>query len=311
MNIKQLKFVSSLAAKKSFTQAADECCVTQPTLSNNIAQLEDELGERLFQRSTRKVQLTPFGTKLMPYIEDVINAEKRLSHQAEILLKPDVEMIRIGMSPLINGDILKLILEPFRLQNPDIEIVLREMNMNDLDHMLAENLLDFVFGVSQDVHDLKSSTFLYNEPLVFLNRGEAPNDLKERRSLLFKEIADETYVMVPNACGLARATRTLFRRHRKTIKEYSGEALSYQVLSEWAALGIGAAILPRSKKTDKDQPFFHIQDKAGDDVLITFDAIWNRSSLKIKHLEAFFRHLQKVVPRIVAGLEPSQLINNQ
>ncbi|MFX9061817.1 LysR substrate-binding domain-containing protein, partial [Acinetobacter baumannii] len=65
-------------------------------------------------------------------------------------------------------------------------------------------------------------------------------------SVQLKDIADETYVMVPDACGLSRATRALFRSQRRKLQEYSGEAMSYQVLEEWAALGIGSAILPKS-----------------------------------------------------------------
>lgn len=50
--------------------------------------------------------------------------------------------------------------------------------------------------------------------------------------------------MVPNTCGLAQATRALFRNHRCKLNEYPGEALSHQVLGEWAGLGLGAAIVP-------------------------------------------------------------------
>ena len=53
--------------------------------------------------------------------------------------------------------------------------------------------------------------------------------------------------MVPDACGLARATRPLFRTQQKKLHEYPGEAMGYRVLEEWAALKIGAAILPKSK----------------------------------------------------------------
>jgi len=55
--------------------------------------------------------------------------------------------------------------------------------------------------------------------------------------------------MVPDACGLARATRALFRTQRKKLHEYPGQAMGYRVLEEWAALKIGAAILPKSKVT--------------------------------------------------------------
>ena len=62
MNLSQLRFTAAVTFHGSFTAAASECCVPQPTLSNGIAQLEAELGERLLLRTTRKVSLTHFGT---------------------------------------------------------------------------------------------------------------------------------------------------------------------------------------------------------------------------------------------------------
>jgi LysR family transcriptional regulator, hydrogen peroxide-inducible genes activator len=86
--------------------------------------------------------------------------------------------------------------------------------------------------------------------------------------------------MVPDACGLARATRALFRSQRRKLQEYSGEAMSYQVLEEWAALGIGAAILPKSKVTTSKNASFPIADKAGDEVTISFETSWSRTGIQ-------------------------------
>ena len=120
----------------------------------------------------------------------------------------------------------------------------------------------------------------------------------------FSEIAAETYVMVPDACGLARTTRELFRRHRRRLVEYTGEAMSHQVLQEWAALGIGAAILPQSKLAANRRSAYPIVDRAGQPVTIGFEAVWPRGEGRAPHLVAFTEHLAKVAPRIAAGLRP-------
>lgn len=303
MNLSQLRFASAVAATGSFTLAAAQCCVTQPTLSNGIAQLERELGERLFVRTTRKVALTPFGAHLVPYLNQVLSAQTSLVQQAQVFLKPDKRLIRIGTSPLISANLLRLLIEPFRLRNPDVDVVLREMNMADLFRMLEAGLLDFVFGVANVHKGTWTSTLLYSEPLIFIPRGVGrPAELRNG-AVQLKDIAAETYVMVPDACGLARATRALFRSQRRKLQEYSGEAMSYQVLEEWAALGIGAAILPKSKVTEGKIASFLIADKAGDEVTISFEASWSRTEIQSDHLQDFAAHLRKVVPGIVSGLE--------
>jgi LysR family transcriptional regulator, hydrogen peroxide-inducible genes activator len=308
MNLNQLHFAHAVAATSSFTLAAAQCNVTQPTLSNGIAQLEDELGERLFVRTTRKVALTPFGMHTLPYIAQVIGAQHTLVHQVQAFLKPDKQLIRIGTSPLVNTTLLTLMVEPFRRQHPSVDVVLREMNMADLNRMLQDGLLDFVFGVAQPHKGAVACTPLYSEPLLYVPRGNHPAAKRSTQSVQLKDIADETYVMVPDACGLSQATRALFRSQRRILHAYSGEAMSYQVLAEWAALGIGAAILPQSKLRDGGHGALFITDKADQTINIGFEAVWlrpNKQAMRAAHLVRFAEHLQKTVPGLIKGLNQS------
>jgi LysR family hydrogen peroxide-inducible transcriptional activator len=241
---------------------------------------------------------------VLPYIDEVLSAQASLIHQTQAFLSPDKRLIRIGTSPLVSANLLRLMVEPFRQRNPDVDVVLRERNMTDLYGMLDDGLLDFVFGVA-DVHKgPRSATLLYEEPLLFIPRGAVWSNGPRPRSVTLKDIAAETYVMVPDACGLSRATRALFRSQRRKLHEYSGEAMSYQVLEEWAALGIGAAILPKSKVATSRHAAFAITDKSGLDVTIGFEASWSRTGTRSPHLLEFANHLRKVVPGIVDGLVP-------
>ena len=319
LNLKQLRFAVAVASSGSFTEAAFTCCVTQPTLSNSIAQLEDDLGERVFERTTRKVSLTAFGAHLLPYMTEVLRAYSTLEQQARAYRQPEARLIRIGTSPLIRPQALSLMLEPFRAQHPGVDVVLREMNMTDLSRMLQEGLLDVVMGVVMGSAMGSSmsgsmvatgapkgawdSTPLYREALLYLPRGDAGSAPARETTVTFAEIADETFVMVPDACGLARTTRELFRRHRRRLHAYSGEAMSYQVLQEWAHLGVGAAILPRSKVANGKRLARAIVDKSGQPVTIGFEATWRRSDAPQACLQDFITHLRTVVPRLMAGLD--------
>jgi len=304
MNLSQLRFASAIASTGSFTAAAAQCCVTQPTLSNGIAQLEAELGERLFARTTRKVTPTPFGVHVLPYIDQVLAAQSSLVQQTQVFLHPDKRLIRIGTSPLVSSNLLRLMIEPYRRRHPAVDVVLREMNLTDLYRMLGDGLLDFVFGVAGIHKGPWTATLLYEEPLLFIPRGAVWSKGPRPQSVQLKDIADETYVMVPDACGLARATRALFRSQRRKLHEYSGEAMSYQVLQEWAALGIGAAILPKSKVAASERASIPITGKSGHPASLAFEATWPRSGTQLPHLRDFANHLRKVAPGIVGGLAP-------
>jgi LysR family transcriptional regulator, hydrogen peroxide-inducible genes activator len=322
MNLNQLRFAKAVAATESFTAAAAECFVTQPTLSTGIAQLEDELGGRLFVRTTRSVSLTPFGAHLLPYLHEVLAAQTSVVQQARAFLQPEHQLIRIGTSPLIGATTLEMMIEPFKRAHPKVDLVLREMNMQDLQRLLDAAQLDFVFGVA-DAAGLKRATrptrrraaaattyvrtFLYDEALRYVPRGAAlPAAAAKESSVSLKDIAHETYVMVPDACGLARATRALFRSQRRTLHEYSGEAMSYQVLEAWARLGIGAAILPTSKLSPDAMAASLPIIKNDKTARLTFEAVWRRidpsAVSQNSHLANFASHLTAVVPSLMRGL---------
>ncbi|WP_230969760.1 LysR family transcriptional regulator [Nitrogeniibacter aestuarii] len=300
MNLSQLRFACAVARAGSFTAAAAECCVTQPTLSNAIAQLEQELGVRLFERTTRRVGLTAHGEKLLPAMEEVLRAQQSLTRQARELLGPARETIRIGTSPLVRPALLGRIVEPFRMAHPDVDVVLSEMNMSDLYRLLDETQFDVVIGVAGQQRGTWTTATLYREPLLYVPRGGPSMERSSVEGVRLSDISDETFVMVPDTCGLARATRELFRAHRRKLIEYSGEAMSYQVLQDWALLGIAAAILPRSSITTSDVAL-PIVDKAGQPAMIEFEAAWRRDDVREGAWQRFREHLMSAAVEAVPG----------
>ncbi len=118
----------------------------------------------------------------------------------------------------MNSALLGVMLEPFRRAHADVDIVLREMNMADLYRMLDAGLLDYVLGVV-DAHKARwRATSLYEEPLLFIPPSAAPSYDRSLASVRIDDIAHETFVMVPDACGLARATRALFARSERNFR---------------------------------------------------------------------------------------------
>jgi DNA-binding transcriptional LysR family regulator len=283
MNLSQLRYVKAVADTGSFTLAAERCSVTQPTLSNGIAQLEQEWEERLFMRTTRSVSLTPFGHHMLPFIDKMLDAQGELLHATRNFVRPSRKVIRIGTSPLIRAGWLVRMLEAFRKAHTEIDIILHEQNMADLYRMLSNGLIDIVFGVADTRKTSWSTAFLYREPLYYIPRGV--NYPERDGPVTFASIASEAFVMVPDACGLARATRALFRNSRRKLNEYPGAALSYQVLEEWAALGLGAAILPKSKLQSSARKTYVLTNKKGKELTLDFEAVWLHTPQRSVHVQ--------------------------
>lgn len=303
MNLQQLRYARAIAECGSFVEAAARCAVTQPTLSNGLAQLEKELGQRLFDRTTRRVQLTDFGLQILPNIIDVLAAHETVLAKARNLSHPARHLIRIGVSPILGVKLVDTIVEPFRRANTDVDVIFREMNLAELTRMLELDQLECVFGpVDSEFtpHSQWNSVLLYKEPLIFIANGQTGRGMARNSFIQFTDIEKETFVMVPDTCGLAQTTRAAFRRHRLQLKEYAGEAMSYRVLQEWATLGIGAAILPRSKVSDEIGA--QIVGEDGLTLNIAYYSIWRTRATQRSDLKRFATYLEEAAHSIAVGL---------
>ena len=169
MNINQLRYVKSVIETGSFSKAADLCCVTQPTLSNAIAQLEDELGTKIFVRTTRRVSLSPFGIQLLPYIEAILLNQISLRQVALNYLHPQRALIRIGVSPLINLMLVTDAAHLFSKTHTHAEFIFEQSNMAELEERLKIQDLELIFvPVGLSPVDTEFNQPLYEEALCFL-----------------------------------------------------------------------------------------------------------------------------------------------
>lgn len=293
MNFSQLKFVKATAEFKSFSKAALFCHVTQPTLSNGVSKLEEELDEKISVRTTRTVSLTKFGKILLPTLSSILNLESMIHLQAKEFSNPATVILKIGMSPLVSANLITLLVNSYKAQNDKHEVLLIEENLRTLDERLQNNELDLILAPVIKRAASKNSIRLYDEDLYLIDSADSTLS-----KVAINDIRDKTFVMVPDSCGLSEITRSLLRTTRKVIKEYEGKALSYQVLADWASNGLGSAILPKSKilpHISKLQIF-----KSHKPAKISFEARWLSNDNKA--LKKMVKHFQSNIDEIASGI---------
>ena len=293
MNFSQLQFVQATAACSSFSRAARLCHVTQPTLSNGISKLEEELGEKIFFRTTRTVKLTDFGESLLPPIASMLSLKDMIYLSAKEFSNPETVVLKIGMSPLVSTKFISLLTSSYKTQYSGHEILLIEENLDSLEKKLTNHEVDLILIPVLNRVSVKNSIPLYEEALFFIDKDESAS-----ARVALNDIRDKTFVMVPDSCGLSDITRALLRTTRSEMREYEGKALSYQVLADWACHGLGSAILPKSKilPTVLKQEIF----KSGKPATISFEARW--SSKDNPSLKKMIAHFKKNIKHIVAGM---------
>ncbi|WP_247748828.1 LysR family transcriptional regulator substrate-binding protein [Streptomyces sp. 4R-3d] len=110
------------------------------------------------------------------------------------------------------------------------------------------------------------------EPVVVVGPDAA---VKEPLDLA--QAGEECFILVADTCGLTTFTTQLFEAHQMPLRTYAGEAVSFQVLEDWAKPGLGSAMVPRSKLTSPDVPHRPLVNE-GREVQISFEAVWSADS---------------------------------
>ncbi|MGX1541209.1 LysR family transcriptional regulator [Streptomyces adustus] len=273
LNLEGLRYAQAVAETKSFSAAARAYGVTQPALSNGIAKLEERLGDRLFDRSPRGVTQTAFGARLLPLIERALDALDAVAAEARRLTEPGEQKIRMGLSPLIGSHLVARAFSMVQDLLAPRDLVLREANMQELREGLLAGRLDIILIPAVAAMPRFEHRVIDVEPMVVVSPGTA----EDAAPLELEEAGKERFILVPDTCGLTTFTTQLFQAHEMPLRTYPGEAAGYQVLEDWTRLGLGSAMVPRSKLTSPDVPHRPLLN-AGREVQISFEAVWSADS---------------------------------
>lgn len=271
VNLEGLRYAHAVAETKSFSAAARAYGVTQPALSNGIAKLEERLGDRLFDRSPRGVTQTAFGARILPLIKQALVALDAVTVEARRLTEPGARKIRMGLSPLISSSLVTRAFSMVRELPVPRDLVLREADMQEL-----RDGLQAVARHHPDPRRARDAALRAPGHRCRTGRRHHPRPRRDR-PLELEEAGAEQFILVPDTCGLTTFTAQLFQAHEMPLRAYPGEAASYQVLEDWTRLGLGSAMVPRSKLTSPDVPHRHLTDQ-GREVQISFEAVWSSES---------------------------------
>lgn len=147
MNLAQLEYFCKVAQLEHYTRAAEELCITQPTLSNSIARLEDELGVPLFERSGRNVRLTKYGNEFYAYAQAALEALDKGTQVVRDQAGQHGGKISLGTIYTIQQDYLPALMKEYRnLFGTDTTIILRQGLTNALIDYLETDEVDMVFS---------------------------------------------------------------------------------------------------------------------------------------------------------------------
>jgi DNA-binding transcriptional LysR family regulator len=145
MELQQMRYVLAVAETNSFTRAAERCLVVQSALSHQIARLERELGARLFERTSRRVRLTPAGAAFLPAARQCLDAAERAAAEVAAAVGEVRGRLAVGLIPTVAAVDIPEALRDFRQRYPHVRISLRVGASEELVERVTQGALDVAF----------------------------------------------------------------------------------------------------------------------------------------------------------------------
>lgn len=197
MDLQQLRYVVEVASTSSFTRAAERCFVTQSALSHQIAALEREIGQRLFLRSSRRVQLTEAGEAFLAQARISVVAADRAAEDAAAAGGEVVGTLRLGIIPTVTAVDVPEVLARFRAAHPAVRVELQGGNSDDLMSALRRGEIDVaLLGLREgSTPSGVGSHVLSSDALVLVMTPS--HRLAGRSSLVLADAAGETFADFP------------------------------------------------------------------------------------------------------------------
>lgn len=146
MNIKQAKYIKAIAESGTVTAAAKALYVSQPSLSQMLHQVEEELGMPIFDRSVSPMVLTFAGEKYLQAANQILAASEQLAAQIRELKHERSGRIRLGISVSRGIQILPKLLPMFQAEYPEVAIELTEASSGELEEALTDGKLDLALA---------------------------------------------------------------------------------------------------------------------------------------------------------------------
>ncbi|WP_020162702.1 LysR substrate-binding domain-containing protein [Cycloclasticus pugetii] len=202
MNLRDLKYIVAVAETKSFVKAAEQCFVSQPTLSMQIKKLENSLNIKIFERNNKHVLVTEIGKQVIETAKRILQDAEHISILAKHEQDPFAGDFTLGAFPTIAPYILPKLIPLIKKKLPNLRLILVEEKTDILLHklktglidaallagpihdesLIAENLFDDEFKLAVATnHPLAEQTIinpdeLTNQPLLLLDEGHCLRD---------------------------------------------------------------------------------------------------------------------------------------
>jgi LysR family hydrogen peroxide-inducible transcriptional activator len=290
MDLQQLRYLVAVADTGNFTRAAERCFVSQPSLSQQIINLEDELGHKLFHRLGRRAVPTEAGTafieKSRRILADVENAAREIRDDPELGRR-----IVVGTIPTVAPYLLPPLIQRCRVEYPKLVVHVREDFRSGLIRGVVDGDVDIAI-VSLPVKDPQLSVDpLFTERLMLVVGRE--HRLAKAKTVEATDLANETFILLGDSSSLTSQVQRFCGDHNFEPK-IGYRCSQVTTVKAMASLGLGISILPQVTRSGDDRDLLY-RELSGRAPVREIAIVRHLQRYQSRGSEAFLRVLRSAV----------------
>ncbi len=241
MEFHQIRYFLAVSEEQSFTRAAALVNVAQPSLSQQIQKLEEELGCRLFDRLNRRVVLTDAGQNFLPSARRIVREIREASRAVQPASGPLRGIVKAGFLPTLAPYVLGDCLSRFRHLHPEVSVVIHEQMTHNLIQSIGGGELDFAVISTCDQADALDQEKLGKESLALVTHANHP--LIQSKRINWKLLGKESFLVLQESNCLAKQTLRWLARIAPA-PEVMAPLFQLETLLAMIRSGWGASLIP-------------------------------------------------------------------
>jgi DNA-binding transcriptional LysR family regulator len=218
IDFRHLETFSRVAELRSFSRAADDLFLTQPTVSGHILFLEKSLSLRLFDRTSKEVRLTKAGEIFKKYALRILSSRKDLMNVLGEFSEGTRGELILGASTIPGEYLLPRLMGEFRKEHPHFIISLKIADTKEIIQHILQDTVEFgIIGAKLDHPSLNYEKFEEDQIIVV-----APPDhpLTQKKKVNMEELLKEPWIIREDGSGTQMAVEKALRRKGKSIKQF-------------------------------------------------------------------------------------------
>ena len=173
MTLQQMEYITAVYRLRHFAKAADECGVTQPTLSAMIQKLEAELGVKLFDRLSRQVTPTPIGELIIEQAREILSRERRIRAIVAEEKNSLAGTFRLGILPTVAPYLLPRFMPLLSKQHPELDLRIMELKTSGIRKAIEQGDIDAAVAVNiGEMPNMVQDTLYYEQFFAYVSRED-------------------------------------------------------------------------------------------------------------------------------------------